>query len=65
MPGHPVLAFVFGAASRFAIDAIPHYLGVHWARCCRIPCKYCTSYIRGNRLDRYSDFTVGCTQNEG
>jgi hypothetical protein len=24
MPGHPVLAFVIGAASHFAIDAIPH-----------------------------------------
>src|SRR5271163_3474884 len=24
MPGHPVLAFVVGAASHFAIDAIPH-----------------------------------------
>jgi hypothetical protein len=24
MPDHPVLAFVFGAASHFAIDAIPH-----------------------------------------
>ena len=24
MPGHPVLAFVIGAASHFAIDPIPH-----------------------------------------
>ena len=24
MPGHPVLAFVIGVASHFAIDAIPH-----------------------------------------
>jgi hypothetical protein len=24
IPGHPVLAFVIGAASHFAIDAIPH-----------------------------------------
>ena len=24
VPGHPVLAFVIGAASHFAIDAIPH-----------------------------------------
>jgi hypothetical protein len=24
MPGHPALAFVIGAASHFAIDAIPH-----------------------------------------
>lgn len=24
MPGHPVLGFVIGAASHFAIDAIPH-----------------------------------------
>ena len=24
MPGHPVLAFVIGAASHFVIDAIPH-----------------------------------------
>jgi hypothetical protein len=24
IPGHPVLAFVIGTASHFAIDAIPH-----------------------------------------
>jgi hypothetical protein len=24
IPGHPVLAFVIGVASHFAIDAIPH-----------------------------------------
>lgn len=119
MPGHPVLAFVIGAASHFAIDAIPHVdyplysitvkrsapsaltlnwllvqdlglitldaclglaivlwlyaspaapplsLRAHWGRCCRIPCNYCRSYIRGNLLDRCSDFTFGSTQSEG
>lgn len=119
MPGHPVLAFLIGAASHFAIDAIPHVdypiysisvkrsapsaLTLNWLlvqdlglitldACLGLaivlwlyaspgvitavlagalgamlpdPCNCCRSYIRGNLLDRCSDFTFGFTPSEG